>query len=111
VWRLFYMGQRFGDCALLWLALMLLEIGLQLEFSLVGIQQEFLSSTECQPANVTIGHAGRGSNEADDLEQAISHEISWQAPSIPSMARSCLTARLLQLRMKTLYVMVSGDGE
>lgn len=86
MWRLFYMGQRFVDCALLWLALMLLEVGLQLEFGLVGVQQEFLSRTEGQPANVTIGDAGRGSNESDDVQLPVSHEISWQAASIPSMA-------------------------
>lgn len=72
---LFQMCQRFVDRALLWLALMLLEIGLQLEFGLIGVQQEFLSRAKCQPANVAVGHARRGSNEADDLQVSISHEI------------------------------------
>ena len=67
------MVQRVLDHTLLRLALMLFEIGLKLEFCLIGIQQELLSCTECQPANIAICHAGRDSNESDDFQISICH--------------------------------------
>jgi hypothetical protein len=64
---LFYVGQRVVDRALLWLALMLLEIGLQLELGLVGVQQKLLSRAKREPTKIAITHAGRGPDEPNDF--------------------------------------------
>lgn len=88
---LFYVRQRVVDGALLWLALMLVEIGLQLELGLIGIQQKLLSRAKREPAKIAITHAGRDPNESDDSQIAISHAISWQG--IPMESNSSSFAR------------------
>lgn len=67
------MRQRVVDGALLRLALVLLKIGPQLEFGLIGIQQKLLPGTECQPAEIAIGQAGCNPDKTGDFQISIWH--------------------------------------
>lgn len=61
------------DRALLGLALMLLEIGLQLGFRFIGVHNKFLPGSERQFANITIRSVRSAPDEADDSELAVGH--------------------------------------
>src|SRR5579864_3919927 len=65
--------QRVVYRALLRLALMLVEIGLQLEFRLVGVQQKLLPRPEGQSADIAECETRRGSDESDDFESPVRH--------------------------------------
>jgi hypothetical protein len=55
-------------------ALVLIEISLQLLLGFVSVQQKFLARAERQSANIAIGCAGSGSNEAHDPEGSVGHD-------------------------------------
>ncbi len=55
------------------LALVLLEIGLQLLLRFTGVDEEFLSSPEREPADVTVSQARRFANESRNLQVAFGH--------------------------------------
>jgi len=61
------------DGALLGPAHMLLEIGLQLGFRLIGVDNKFLPGSECQFANIAIRSVRSAPDEADDSELAVGH--------------------------------------
>ena len=61
------------DRALLGSALMLLEIGLQLGFRFIGVDNKFPPGSECQFANIAIRSVRRAPDEADDSELAVGH--------------------------------------
>lgn len=71
--ELFYLCQCVVDRALLWLALMLFEIGLQLELGLIGVQQKLLSRTKRQSAKIAIGHARRDPDKSGDSHISVRH--------------------------------------
>jgi hypothetical protein len=61
------------DHALLWLALVLVEIGLKLEFGFFRVDQKLLPGTESQPAYVAKCQARSAANESNDFHIAIGH--------------------------------------
>jgi hypothetical protein len=65
--------QRVVDGTLFGLALMPVEIGLQLKLGLVLVQQEFLPRPERQSADIAKGHAGRASDESNNFESSVWH--------------------------------------
>ena len=65
--------QRIIDRAGFRLALVLIEIGLQLLLCFVGVLEKFLAGSEGQPANVAIGNAGCCANESYNPEIAVGH--------------------------------------
>ena len=61
------------DGTLFRLALMLLEIGLQLGFGLIRIYYKFLAGSERQFANIAIRGVRSAPDEPDDSEPAVGH--------------------------------------
>jgi len=97
------------DGALLGPALMLLEVGLQLGFGLIGINYKFLPGSKCQFANIAIRSVRSAPDEANDFELAVGHadimaarcggvklglrELGWsQAPPVLATCLSRLEA-------------------
>jgi hypothetical protein len=66
-------GQGFIHDRLLRLALVLFKVGSQLGLGLVDIQEVFLSCAKSQPADITVGNAGRDTNKTDNLQIAFCH--------------------------------------
>ena len=65
--------QHIIDRAGFWLALVLIEVGLQLLLCFVGVLEKFLARSEGQPANVAIGNARCCANESYNPEIAVGH--------------------------------------
>jgi hypothetical protein len=61
------------DGALLGPALMLLEVGLQLGFGLIGINYKFLPGSKCQFANIAIRSVRSAPDESDNSEPSVRH--------------------------------------
>ena len=61
------------------LALMLFEVGLQLQPGFFVIDEEFLPRAKHQLAHIAIGHAGRRSDEACDLQVPLRHAVIMAA--------------------------------
>ena len=71
--RLRDVRQRIVDRTLFGLAFVFVEVGLQLKLGLIGVNEKLLSSPKRQAADVAIGKAGRGPDEAGDLETPVRH--------------------------------------
>ena len=67
------MLQRIIHSLLLRLALMLLELRLELLPGLLQIEQELLSRPEGQPADIAIGQARNFADESCDLKVSLCH--------------------------------------
>jgi hypothetical protein len=65
--------ERVIDRTLLRLALMLLEISLQLLFGFVRVSYKFPPRPECQLANIAIRGVRRAPDESDDSELPLRH--------------------------------------
>jgi hypothetical protein len=61
------------DRTLLWLALMLVEISLQLLFGFVSVGYKFSPRSERQPANIAIRGVRSATDESDDSELPVRH--------------------------------------
>jgi hypothetical protein len=93
---------------------MLIEIGLELLFGFVGIEQELLPRAEGQAADIAVGVAGCGSYEADDSEIAISHQFmitgdGWRVKSPTSklpFLSTLLKKKSQALRMTGIYGLI-----
>lgn len=67
------MGECVVEGAVLWLALVLVEIGLQLLFGFAGIRGKLRPRPENQLADIAIGQARGAADESGDLEIALGH--------------------------------------
>jgi hypothetical protein len=65
--------QRVVDRALLGLALVLVEIGLQLKLGFVLVQQEFLPGPKRESADIAKRYAGRAPDESNNFETSVWH--------------------------------------
>jgi len=54
---------------------MFFEVGLQLLFGFLGVQEELLSRAEGQPTNIAISHTRRGADESHDPHISIRHRF------------------------------------
>jgi len=54
---------------------MFIEVGLQLLFGFIGVEEKFLSRAEGQPANVAISHTRRGADESHDPYIPFRHDF------------------------------------
>lgn len=86
------MSERLIHGAILGLALVLLEIGLQLLLGFLGVGHEFAPRAECKFANVAIRGAGSASDESDDDEFAIRHRAIMAGPLTESQIAGALGA-------------------
>jgi hypothetical protein len=75
--------QSIIDRSALWLALMLVEIGLELLFRFVGIKQKLLARPEGQLADITKRRARCGADETHDLEVPVWHGNIITGADIP----------------------------
>jgi hypothetical protein len=68
-------GEGIVDGSFFWLALMLLEIGLQLLLGFDGVGYQLAVCPEGQFADIAVGSAGSAPDEPDDDEFTVRHRV------------------------------------